>query len=156
ATLEGGSRRSDLEQAERSHRISFALDLERAKLLEASGLADESPREPADDDLSRRCRSFEPLRDADGVAGDEPLPRSLLGDQHLARLEADADVEANAELGGKRLVERGDSRLDLERRWCGAERVVLVRDGYAEHGHHGIARELLHRASVPREHGRDE
>jgi hypothetical protein len=35
---------------------------------------------------------------------------------------------------------------------CGperAERVVLVHDRHAEHGHHRIADELLHRAAVP-------
>ena len=48
-------------------------------------------------------------------------------------------------------VERAHPLLDLERGAAGAERVVLVRLGDAEHPDDGVADELLDRAAVPLE-----
>ena len=45
--------------------------------------------------------------------------------------------------------ELGQRVAHLGRRPHGAQRVVLVHDRHAEHGHHRVADELLHRAAVP-------
>ena len=43
---------------------------------------------------------------------------------------------------------RRNRSLHLRRSAHRTERIVLVRDRDAEHGHHGVADELLHRAAV--------
>ena len=45
--------------------------------------------------------------------------------------------------------ELGQRVAHLDRRPHGAQRVVLVQHRHAEHGHHGVADELLHAAAVP-------
>jgi hypothetical protein len=75
--------------------------------------------------------------DVDGVARDECVALSvgsLTGDD-LARVDADPDLDL-------------DRVAELQRCAHGPERVVLVHLRHAEHGHHGVADELLDRAAV--------
>jgi len=58
---------------------------------------------------------------------------------HLAGVDADAGLDP----------ELRERVAHLDGGTARAERVVLVHDGHAEHGHHGIADELLHGAAVP-------
>ena len=155
APLERGRDRAHLEQAVRAHRLALALDLERAERLERGGVVDQPTRELADDDLVRvgRCSSRAAI--ADGLAGDEALPRVGRRRDDLAGLDPDPHLEPDPVLADELLVERRDPDPDVERGARGAKRVVLVRDRDAEGGHDRVARELLHRAAVPREGRRD-
>ena len=60
-------------------------------------------------------------------------------------LTAIADMEISTRL---LLVQTRDGVPDGERRTYGALRIVLVRDRRAEDGDHGVADELLHRATA--------
>ena len=75
----------------------------------------------------------------DHIAGHESLSAfrpSVEIDDHLSGVDTDAD--------GERLCERGGERVDdRERGSHGALGVILVRERCAEHGHDGIADELL-------------
>ena len=100
-------------------------------------LADEYP-------VDRRC-TLQPGGRVDDVARDHPL---TLGGACVERDERLAGVDGGADL--KLLADRV---ADRDGRSHGALRVVLVRDGGAEDGHHRVADELLDRATVPLELG---
>ena len=78
---------------------------------------------------------LQPGGDVDRIAGGEPL----LGPGHdLAGVDADAAGDLRL---GKRVAH-------LDGGATSAQRIVLVRDRNAKHGHHGVADELLHRTAV--------
>ena len=80
----------------------------------------------------------------DEVAGDHALVRGAERHRGLARQDAGA--------GAKQRVELGDRGREVERRPDGPLGVVLLRDGRAPDGHHGVADELLDRAAVALDH----
>ena len=77
--------------------------------------------------------------------GDEELPGRAETGGGLARLDADVDVERRGET--ERLAEPSGPGADRETGADGAERVVLVHGRQSEHGHHGVADELLRPAA---------
>ena len=117
------------------HRVGLALQLQRFDGLRLDGTANQVERRLADQHLSGRRSLLEPRGDVDGVAGREALVRAR---HDLAGHDPDAALEA----------ELGERVSHLDRRSDGAERVVLVHDRHAEHGHHGVADELLDGAAV--------
>ena len=106
--------------------------------LDTDGVAHESLCLAADQHLAGRRRLLEPRRDVHRVAGDERV--ALAGD-HLAGVDADPRLQP----------ERGDGGAHLPGGPHRAQGVVLVGDRDAEHGHDGVADELLDRAAVPLE-----
>ena len=81
-------------------------------------------------------------------------------DDHLPRVQADADVGAHGLRPPERLGVAGHGLLHLERRVAGAHGVVLVGDRRAEQRHDPIAHDLVDGALVavdrlhhPLEHG---
>ena len=114
-------------------------------------MVDQPARELADDDLARPCQLLELRGDADCLAGDESLPRVGRCRDDLARLETNADLQPDAVVRGEVFVEGENPGPDVECRACCAKRVVLVRDGNTEGGHHGIAGVLLDGTTVPRD-----
>ena len=105
------------------------------------GVAGCAPCRLPDQDAVDRCVRLEPRRRVDDVAGDHALallrPRAER-DERLPGVDADTELELGL------LVE--DPVADRE---CCSHRalgVVVVRDRGAEHGHHGVADELLDRA----------
>ena len=114
-------------------------------------MVDEPPGELADDDLACVGEPFQLRGDTDRLAGDEALAGIGRRRDDLARLDADADLDPDAVILEEALIEDGEPGPDVESRSRRAERVVLVRDGNAEGGHHGVARVLLHGAAVPRD-----
>ncbi len=122
-------------------RLGLALGLNRLGGPVVDGVAGCAPCRLADEDAVDRCVRLEPRRRVDDVAGDHALallrPRAER-DECLPGVDADAELELDL------LVE--DPVADGECRSHRALGVVLVRDRGAEHGHHGVADELLDRA----------
>ena len=132
AALRCGKR---VHEAERRHRFRLALQLERLDRLDLDRSAYELEGRLADQDLARIGGVLEPRGDVDRVPGRQ----SLLGARdHLPRVHADPSLHPELR---KRLTH-------LHRSPAGPQRVVLVHRWNAEHRHHRVADELLHRASV--------
>jgi len=123
---------ADVTEPVRGQRLRLPLRLERRQQLGVDGVAHERIGRGPKEDFAGRGRLLEPRGDIDGVARRERVRAS---GHDLARVDADPDVDLDrvAKLGG---------------RAHGAERVVLVHDRHAEHGHDRVADELLHRSPV--------
>ena len=94
-------------------------------------------------------RLLEAGGDVDRVTGGEPL---LGPGDDLAGVDADPELEARPVVALEVVVQPGEPRSQVGRGPGRAERVVLVQHRNAEHGHHGVADELLDRAAVPLDH----
>ena len=128
-------RRGDREQSMGRDGRVLSLQLERRQRLDLDGVPDERQRRRTEQDVARLRRLFQPRRHVDGVARREPL---LGAGYDLTRRHADPPRDA----------EIGEGFAHLGGRPHRAERVVLVHDRDAEHGHHGVADELLDGAAV--------
>ncbi len=98
---------------------------------------------PDEDPVDRRGR-LQTRRGVDDVAGDHALALGRTrgeADDRLPRVDPDPHLESV-------LLVRGPG-ADRKRGAHGTLRVVLVRDGRSEDGHHRVADELLHGAAVP-------
>jgi hypothetical protein len=115
--------------------IRLAFQDERLHRLGIHGFAGERERGRTDQHLAGRCSLLESRRHVDRVTRRQPLfsPRHDLAGRH-----ADATLE----------LELGQRVPHLDRRAQRAQGVVLVHGRHAEHGHHGVADELLDAASV--------
>ena len=101
---------------------------------------DERERRLADQHLARRRGLLEPPADRDRVAGDEAATRAGSPATTSPVLTPIRASRARAP---------GSASAHLDCRAQGAQRVVLVHDRDAEHGHQPVADELLDRAAVP-------
>ena len=135
-----------LEHVPRLDRRRLPFRLDRADRLEPRGVPHELFGHRADQDLASQGALFKALRGVHGVSSDEC--RGLIARYDLPGVDADPDAQLGHFASGEAAVETLDGRLHLERRADRPQRVVLVRPREAEDGHHGIADELLHRASV--------
>ena len=124
------------------NRIRLALRLHRLGLAVANGVSGRSIRDLAHEhpvDWSSRLHA---RRRVDDVPRDERLAfgcARLEADDSLTRVHCDPHLQV-------RLL--GHPVADAESCADGALRVVLVRHGCTEDGHHGVADELLDRSSV--------
>ena len=124
-----------LEQAEGGHGLRLTLELEGLDRHQLDRSAHEARGLGAQQDGARSRRFLEPRCDVDGVPGREPFLRAR---DDLAGVDPDPRLDA----------EPGQRVQDLR---CGPHRpqsVVLVQRRDAEHGHHGVAHELLDRSSM--------
>ncbi len=123
------------------HRLRLSLrDDRRCLVVDDRPVGRPMSRSP-DEHAIDGCRRLHAGRSVHDVAGDEGLALGRSGverDESLAGVDGDADVQPVLD----HRVAHG------ERRPNGALRVVLVRDGSAEDGHHGIPDELLDRPAV--------
>ena len=145
---EGRHVRPHAEQPPGGERPALALRLDGGQRLDDDRVPDEAVRRLADEHLARLRGLLESCRDVDRVAGRELLIRGGVPDDHLARVDAGARGDANPVLAREILVDALEGLAHLERRPHGSERVVLVDGGHAEHGHDGVADELLDGAAV--------
>jgi hypothetical protein len=102
----------------------------------------------SEEDLARLRRPLQTRRDVDGIADDERVSSPGISDHDLTGIDADPRLDLLAESLSDldvQLAERPGHRVGRSHR---AERVVLVQAGNAEHGHHGVADELLDLAAV--------
>ena len=139
---EGSSGRVHGHEPKGGHRLALPFQLERFDRLHRHGVPHERERLGADQDLARRGRLFEPGCHVDRIARYERL---ALAGHDLARVDARPERQRYRQL----LAERRQPIADLGYRSHCPQRVVLVSDRDAEHRHHRVADELLHRAAVP-------
>jgi hypothetical protein len=131
-----GRRAGDhVEQPPGGDGLRLPFQRERLDRLHVDGVGDEDVRLRAEEDLARRGRLLQPGGDIDGVAGYQPLRRP--GDD-LPGIDADPALE----------LELAQGSLHLLRHAHGAQRVVLAHHRHAEHGHDGVADELLYGPAV--------
>jgi hypothetical protein len=126
---------ANTQEPEGRHRLGLALQLERVNGIDLGRVSDERERRLSDQHLARLRCLLQPRRDVDRIAGRQPLlgPR-----HHLAGHDADPSLEP----------EFGQRIPHLHGRTHRAQRVVLMQHRHAEHGHHGVADELLNGAAV--------
>jgi hypothetical protein len=127
-------------------RLLLALHEGRLELLVHDPVSGRPVRELTHHDAVDGGDALEPRRDVHDIARHESLPGLRPGaqrDDRLAGVHRAADREVQA---WALLVQLRDRVQDAQRSPDRALGVVLVREGSAEHGHHGIADELLHRA----------
>ena len=117
-------------------RLPLQRELER---LGRDGVSHEAQAVVAEQDLARSGSLLEPGGDVDRVTRDE---RVALARDDRPRVDPDPRVQPQ-------LLH---DVAQLHRRARRPQRVVLGRDGDPEHGHHGVADELLYPAAVPLEH----
>ena len=109
-------------------------------------MPDEPFGDRPDQDLAAAGRLLESLRRVDRVTRDER--RRLVAGHDLAGVDPDPDPQlGHLTRPGTRSAARRP--LHVERGPHRAQRVVLVGARQAEHRHHRVADELLHRAAVP-------
>ncbi|HEX5469452.1 MAG TPA: hypothetical protein VFW80_10445 [Gaiellaceae bacterium] len=128
----------------RGNATLLALRLERARLAELEGLADERGGALADEYLAGACRLLESRRDVHGIASRERAPFARAPDDDLASVHANPQREAV----GKELPEA------LEHPQRGLQRplrVVLLRGRSAEHGDDRVSDEFFDRPPAERD-----
>ncbi len=118
------------------NRLGLAFQNERLDRLDLGRVAGKRERRRSDQHLARLGRLLQPGGDVDRVAGREPL---LGAGDDLPCHHADPPLQA----------ELRQRVAHLGRRAQSAQRIVLVQHRHAEHGHDGVADELLHAAPVP-------
>jgi len=119
------------------HGLGFSLGVDGVVVSVLDHVLRRAVRLLGDDDSVRRRSRLQPGSGVDDVAGDHRLsglrPRVDVHER-LARVDGDANLELGV---------LDDAVADRERGAYGAFRIVLVRDGRAEDGHHGVTDELL-------------
>ena len=116
-------------------RLALPFERERLDLLHLDRVAHERERRRTKQDVAGLRRLLESGSDVDRVSRREPLLRAR---DHLPGVDADPGLD----------LELGQRVAHLGRRPHRPQRVVLVRDRHAEHRHHRVADELLHRPAV--------
>ncbi len=140
--------RDDRGQPIGSDRLGLALERQRLDPRDLDRIPDELVRGATDVHLvDGRCL-FEPGRHVHRVAGDQALADAGVSGDDLARVHAGRDLEADRLLAQQVPGERGQAIAQLERGARGAQPVVLVPDGQAEHGHDRVSDVLLDGAPV--------
>ncbi len=149
ATRTGGSFRLDVGEAVGRQRFGLAFQLERRDWLGGDCVPDEPEGRLADQDLARGGGLLEPGGDVDRIARDERLPQACIACYDLTRIEADAKRDPRAEALLELGVQPREALLHLPGCPHRPQSVVLVCDGDAEYGHHGVSDELLDRPAMP-------
>jgi len=139
------------EQAIGGHALGLPLQLERLDGLDGDRVTHEAIRQSSEQRLVVAGGLFEPRRDVDGVAGDEPLPGRRVACDDLAGVDADPVRQRDAVTSFELAVQLDERRLHRRSRPNGAQRIVLANPRQAEDRHHRVADELLDRAAVRRD-----
>ncbi len=132
---------ANVQQPVRGHRLTLSLELERCQRLHGHRVAHQSPRLRTDDDLPRRSSLLEARGDVDGVPGREAFLGS--GDDRTS-VHAGAHRDRGSVVACELAVQVGEGITQSDSRADGAQRIILVQNGHAEHRHDRIADELLH------------
>ena len=131
-------------------RLALPLRVDRRHGLGDHAFADDAVRGRPEQHLTGRSRLLQASRDVDGIARREPLVRRRVqaADDDLAGVDPgpgrDPDAVLPVELG----VQPLERVTELDGRPYCAGSVVFPDDRHAEHGHHGVADELLHGSAV--------
>ena len=116
---------------------------QRLDRLGLESFADEPAGGVADQGLAGRGGLLQARGDVDRVAGDERLALGRIACHDLTAVDAGADRDLHAPAALEVAVEAPQLLLQLERRPHRPPGVVLERGRHSEHGHHGVADELL-------------
>jgi len=146
AAGEGVGAGDRLEHAPRLDGSALSLRLHGSERCEPRRVAYESLRDRADQDLACGGCLLQSLRGVHRVTGRER--RRLVPSHHLAGVDPDPDPQLGHVALRERDIQPLDSSLHVERGPHRPEGIVLVRAREAEHRHHRVADELLHRAAV--------
>ena len=138
-----------------AHGLRLPLQLERLERLDEHGVAHQTVRCLADQDLPGAGRGLEALSDGDGAAGGECVALGGIAGDDLPRVDAGPHPELDPVLGAQLVVQCGESFAELACGANGPQGVVLVQDRDSERGHDRVADELLDRATVMFEHAAD-
>ncbi|HEY3212124.1 MAG TPA: hypothetical protein VGL16_02805 [Actinomycetota bacterium] len=128
--------------------LGLALQLEGHDRLGDHGLPHEPQRLSAQQDFPRPCGLLESRGNIHGVAGDDRLSGDGVAGNDRARIDADSNSEPHTVLALEILVQRDECIAHIGSRTHGTQGVVFMEDRDAEHGHHGVADELLDGADV--------
>jgi hypothetical protein len=137
----------ELQQAPDLLRLGRALDRQRAGRLGLDRVGDQPVGLLTEQDLARPGRLLEPLGQVHRGAGELLLEGAGVADQHVAGVDADADVELEISLAADLLGQLVDGGAQLAGRLHGPQGVVLVQLGHAEGGHEAVAVALAHAGS---------
>ena len=129
----------------RHHRSRLALQLHGVHGLNDGRVTDKRPRLRANQDLTRLRGLLEACGHVHRVTRGEALLRAC---DNLAGVDADPELECRPEFAQQPIVQLRQTVTQLGCSTHGPQRVVLVEDRDAEHRHHGVADELLHRPAV--------
>ena len=133
------------EQTVCGHGLRFPFRVKRRDSLDRDGISNEPDRVRADEDLPGLGSLLQARGDVDRVSRRE----AFLGAGHdLARVHPDAHGETRRVVALELGVQRLECLTQLRRRAHRAQGVVLVHLRDAEHGHDGVADELLDDSSV--------
>ena len=111
----GGAGDGDADRLPGGHRLRLALQLERLELLVLDRVAGEPVGDLADGDAARARRGLEPGGDVDRVAHDRVVAVADLAGEHLARVDADPQLEVDVVVGDL-VVDLVHRRLHRDRR----------------------------------------
>ncbi len=136
------------EDPPRGDRLGLALQADRLERLEVDRLPRRAVRPLAHHDRPHRGGRLEAGRGVHDVPGHDPLPGLGTGPQRDERL-AGGDPRPDLEVEPVLPVELGELLDDPERGPDRALRIVLVRHRGPEHGHRGVAHELLQGPAPP-------
>jgi hypothetical protein len=138
----------DLVKAKRGQRRLLPFDHQWRHRCGVRAVPHELVGRLAKQDLTRCRVLLEPGGDVDGVADRERVgPRHVRG-EHVAGVDADADLDRDAEAAIKVLVELYKGGAHPGSCPHGTNRIVLVRHRNAEERHHRVADELVNSAAV--------
>jgi hypothetical protein len=140
---------------ERPGSDGLAVPLEGERLQRACvyAIAHQAVRLATEQDLAWLRSLLQPCRNVDRITGRDRLPRRGIAGHHLAGVDPDPGFEPDAPARVELVVETDQRAPHLVGGPHRAEGIVLVQHGNTEDGHHGVADELLDRASVPFQHG---
>jgi len=147
--VEAGAERAGPFEIEHADRLDDALDRDAAPVAELK-VALHQPRGLFGE--AGFGKGFHALRDADIVAERGIVHAQIVADppdHHLARVEADADVELDAVLDINLLRESAYRIADVQGGEAGSLSVVLVRNRSPKQRHDAVAGERVHRALEP-------
>jgi hypothetical protein len=105
-------------------------------------------RAVADQHFARPSSLLQARRNVHRIAGHERSAAVATTRHDHAAVYADAELDAEAALGRKLLIQAGDLVAQLNGGAHRAQRVIFVKQRNAEDRHDGVADELLDRATV--------
>ena len=120
-------------------RLGRALDRQRPGRLGLDRVGDQPVGLLAEQDLPGPGQLLEPLGQVDGRAGELLLQGAGVAHQHVAGVDAEADVELEAALLAHLLGQLVQGGAELAGRPHGPQGVVLVQLGDTEGGHEAVA-----------------
>ena len=146
--------REDGDQTVGGHWLFLALEVERGDRLHLDRVLHQPMGRLAEEDLAGRGGLLQTGGDVHRVPRNQTLPGRRVTGHHFPGVDTDPSGDPDAVFAFELQVERTQRLPHPGSGADRADRVVLVQPRDPEDGHHGIADELLDRASVAFDHRR--